>query len=59
MYQGSVLSPFLFTLCNNDIGSISSTNFRLFAEDTCLVLNDKKLENLQTKNKSESYKNNM
>ena len=41
--QGSVLGPFLFTLYINDIASISSTNPRLFADDTCLVLNDKKL----------------
>ena len=54
--QGSVLGPFLFTLYINNIASISSTNPRLFVDDTCLVLNDKKLENLQTKIRTEVTK---
>ena len=45
-----------FTLYINDIASISSTNPRLFADDTCLVLNDKKLENLKTKIRTEVTK---
>ena len=48
--QGSVLGPFLFTLYINDIVSISSINPRLFADDTCLILNDKKLENFRAGN---------
>ena len=54
--QGSVLGPFLFTLYINDIASILSTNPRLFADDICLVLNEKKLENLQTKIRTEVTK---
>ena len=50
------MGPFLFTLYINDIASISSTNPRLFADDTCIALNDKKLENLQTKIRTEVTK---
>ena len=54
--QGFVLGSFLFTLYINDIASISSTNPRLFVDDTCHILNDKKLKNLQTKIRTEVTK---
>ena len=49
MPQGSVLGPLLFTLWINDICEYTSCNPRLFADDTCLILQDKHLSALNTK----------
>ena len=38
--QGSVLGPLLFLLYVNDLFSCSSNSPRLFADDTCLIVND-------------------
>ena len=47
--QGSVLGPLLFTLYNNDICKSTSCNRRLFADDTCLIFQEKHLSALNTK----------
>ena len=47
--QGSVLGPLLFTLYINDICKSTSCDPRLFADDTCLILQDKHLSALSTK----------
>jgi hypothetical protein len=39
--QGSVLSPTLYNLYNNDTAQISSVNLDLFADDTCLYATDR------------------
>ena len=45
--QGSVLSPLIFLLFINDIvNSSNKLHFHLFADDTCVYLNDHNLENL-------------
>ena len=46
---------FFFTLYVDNVASILSTN-RLFANDTFLLLNNKKLENLHTKLREEITK---
>ena len=38
--QGSALGPLLFLLYVNDLSSCSSNSPRLFADDTCLIVND-------------------
>ena len=38
--QGSVLGPLLFLLYVSDLSSCSSNSLRLFADDTCLIVND-------------------
>ena len=38
--QGSVLGPLLILLYVNDLSSCSSSSPRLFADDTCLIVND-------------------
>jgi len=42
----SVLGLFLFLLYINDINSCTSNSPRLFADDTCLILQDSLLNNL-------------
>ena len=49
MPQNCVLGPLLFTLCINDICKSTSCNPRFFADDTCLILQDKQLSALNTK----------
>ena len=38
--QGLVLGPLLFLLYVNDLSSCSSNSPRLYADDTCLIIND-------------------
>ena len=51
--QGSVLRPLLFTLRFNDIASCTSSTPRLFADDTCLILENKNLVDLNDKTRTE------
>ena len=45
--QGSVLGPLLFTLCINDINSVSQSAPRLYADDTCLILQHENISGLK------------
>ena len=47
--QGLVLGPLLFTLYINDIANCTSSTPRLFADDTCLILQHKNLADLNVK----------
>ena len=47
--QGSVLGPLLFTLYINDIGNSVSCIPRLFADDTCLIVEDNDIKSLNIK----------
>ena len=46
--QGSVLGPLLFTLYINDISNCTTCKPRLFADDTCLMLNNRNLSQLNS-----------
>ena len=47
--QGSCLGPLLFLLYINDISLISNFDATLFADDTCLMMADNNLKNLEHK----------
>ena len=51
--QGSILGPILFLLYVNDMPNAVNSLPRLFADDTCLVLNNANLPNLQNDLNSE------
>ena len=51
--QGSVLGPLLFTLYINDINNSTPDFPKLFADDTCLILQDSTLNHLYNKVSSE------
>ena len=46
---GSVLGPLLFNIYINDISTIVSCTPRLFADDTCLIVEDKNINDLHKK----------
>ena len=46
--QGSVLGPLLFTLYINDISNCTTCKPGLFADDTCLMLNNRNLSQLNS-----------
>ena len=47
--QGSCLGPLLFFLYVNDIPSASNFGKTIFADDTCLMMADKNLKQLETR----------
>ena len=47
--QGSTLGPLLFLLYINDLPNSVDSVPRLFADDTCLLVNSSSLEHLESK----------
>ena len=47
--QGSVLGPLLFNIYINDISTSASCTPRLYADDTCLIVEDKNTNDLHKK----------
>ena len=47
--QGSILGPLLFLININNLSNAISSKPRLFANDTCIMLSDSSLPNLETK----------
>ena len=54
--QGSILGPILFLLYINDLPNFSDLDIKLFADDACLMLNDKNAAALENKVNTELVK---
>ena len=53
--QGSILSPLLFLIHINDLPNVLFNQPRVYADDTCLIISNPKIEDLNAKSKAEIH----